>query len=103
MMHAAMLAQRTPVRTHQFTSRLRRRYALLPQVRVNESGIIAVGNKANLEALALVGYCQVHVARQPSHIRLAHLTQRKQAASKLRLSQSKQEVSLVLGLIHGGA
>ena len=70
--------------------------ALLAQIGVHESGVIAVGNETDLEALALIRDGQVHFAGEIAHFRLETIAQREDGAGQLRLCQAEEEKGLVL-------
>ena len=96
-----MLAQRTAIGGDDRAARSLLGDAALLQVGAQKRCVIAVGHEADLLAVALGGHRQVHGAGQFADFALGQLAERKHGAGKLLLGEAEQEVSLVLGIVHG--
>ncbi len=70
------------------------------EIGVHERGVIAVGDEADLLAIGLDGDGEIHGTRQFAHLGLSEIAERKQRSCKLRLSETEQKVSLILGVIY---
>ena len=69
-------------------------------VALEEAGVIAVGDEADLVTVLLLGDPQAEMARLIAYRGLVQSADRKQGARQLRLIQREEEVGLVLGRIH---
>src|SRR5438270_6023676 len=98
-----MMPQHRAVSSDQFAGSVRQLFPLLVQVSVDEALVIAAGNKAYLLRVRLLRQRQMMLPRQFAHLRLLHVSQRKQRAAQLLLRQSEEKIRLVLGGIGGAS
>src|ERR1700704_116318 len=102
-MHARMFAQYTARSVDNFTARLLRRNSLLPEIRVDETRVVAVRHKADFLTVRFFSNWQTQVARQIAYLRLREFAQRKLRARQLLLLQAEEKIRLILARIHASA
>src|ERR1019366_9234234 len=101
MVHALVVAERTAFGGDDLARRALHGDALFLEVGIHEGRVVAVGDEADLLAIALGGHGETHGARDVAHFGLMQFAERKQSARQLRLGQAEEEVGLIFGLIHG--
>src|SRR6266404_3848409 len=96
MMYAGMFADYFATRAHNFT-RTRQAFGLIfgGEIAIDESRVVAIGNKTNLLGLRLVSHSEFVAPRGVSCIGLGHLTQRKHRTRKLILRQFPKKIGLI--------
>src|SRR5437016_186484 len=74
----------------------------LAQIGVNELLVVATGNEADLLRVWLLshGRRQAVTMRQLAHLGLAQMTERKPGLAELFLSEAKEEITLIAGMVH---
>src|SRR5579872_248283 len=82
-----------------FAAGLGGRNSLLPEIGVDEAGVIAIGDKADFLAIGLLGHWQTQLARKRPHFWLSELAQRELRSRQLLLLEAEQEIGLVLGRV----
>ena len=87
---------------HHLSLAFGQRLALLCQISVNELLVVATGNEADLLRVWLLshGRRQAVTMRQFAHLRLAQMTERKPSLAELVLSEAKEEITLIAGMVH---
>src|SRR5258708_27295957 len=68
---------------------------------LDKTGVVAVGNKADLLALGLVGGRESQRSRAGANFGLGHLTERKNSSRQLVLSEGEEKIRLILGIVDG--
>src|SRR5438270_11312139 len=98
-----MMPQHRAVSSDQFAGSVRQLFPLLVQVSVDETLVIAAGDKANLLRVRLFRQRQMMLTSQFAHLRLLHVSQRKQRTTELLLRESEEKIGLVLRRISGAS
>src|SRR5205807_10662685 len=99
-MHARMFTQNAALRIHYFTARLLRGDALLAEIGVDETRVVAIRHKADFLTVRFFSHWQTQVARQIANLRLGEFAERKLGARQLLLLQPEEKIRLILGSIH---
>src|ERR1041385_2529496 len=100
---APMMSQHLAICGDEFAGSVRQLLTLLIEVSIDEALVVTARNKAYLLRVGLFRQSQMMLARQLAHLRLVHVSQRKQRAAELLLRKSEQKIRLVLGRIGGAA
>src|SRR5258708_32572026 len=68
---------------------------------LDKTGVVAVGNKADLLALGLVGGRKPQRSRAGANFGLGHLTERENSSRQLVLPEGEEKIRLILGIGDG--
>src|SRR5579863_6392215 len=99
VMNAGVLADDFTTCSHEFASCIRQRLTLLGEIGIDEALIVSAGDEADLLRVGLLGKRQTVLARKFAHLRLLHVSQRKESSAQLILGEAKKEVRLVLAQV----
>src|SRR5579883_557949 len=98
-----MLADDAALGGDNFAARFPGGNPLLAEIGVDESGVVAVGNEADLLAIGLCRGWNRELARELADLRFFESAERKQGSRELRLCQSEKKVGLILCSIGAAA
>ena len=77
--------------------------ALLPEIGVDEGGVVAVGDEADFLAVGLAGDGDAEAFGEIAHFGLRHRAEREEGAGELVLREAEEEIGLVLAVIDATA
>ena len=95
-----MLPDHFTIRGAQFARSVRQRFARLFQISIDELGVIAPRDEADLLRVRLLRDLQAEFARLGPDVGLLHVADREQSPAQLLLRQPEQKIALVATLVH---
>ena len=101
VVNAGVLADDFAVRGYQVTRRVGQSLALLGEIGVDETLVVAAGNEADFLRVGLLSECQSVLASEFANRGLGQVSEREDRAPQLLLSQAEEKVSLILARIGG--
>src|SRR5580700_3150471 len=101
VVNAAVLTDHLSTRGYQLTRSLGEGLAALAQISIDETLVVAAGNKTNFLRVGLLRQRQTVRSGTLTHLELGHFTQREKRAAKLLLSKAEEEIGLILAAIGG--